>query len=66
MVRFGKLPLIKAGTMMYLKDDPEKRPYRWKIWDDAERDRSGYEFLNKKEAKYIYTLEIKISWYGRL
>jgi hypothetical protein len=33
-----------------------KTPYRWKWWDDAEMDSTGYEFCNKKEAKYIYRI----------
>jgi hypothetical protein len=60
MIKIKKIPVIKTGTMMYLKDDPEKKPYRWRIWDDVERDSSGYEFCNKKERRYIYLIDIRI------
>ncbi len=59
MITFKKTPIIETGTMVYLKSDATQKPYRWKIWDDAERISSGYEFCNKKEAKYRRSLEFK-------
>jgi hypothetical protein len=51
-----KVPIIKTGTMMYDKEDPDKIPYRWKYWDNSERESTYYEFCNKKEAKYRYKI----------
>lgn len=42
---------------MYVKEDPDKKPYRWKIWDHAESMPEVMEFCNKKESKYRYIIE---------
>ena len=55
-------PLINTGTYVYDLEDPDKKPYRWKIWDQKERDASYYEFINPKEAVYIFTIKSPWNW----
>ncbi len=60
MVKFEKIPIIRSGQMVYFKDDPDRKPYKWKIWDNAElRVDNNIGFCNKKEAKYRYVLSFK-------
>ncbi len=56
MIKFEKIPIIKTGQMMYLKEDPDKKPYKWRIWDHSESMPEVMDFCNKKEAKYKYVL----------
>lgn len=62
MIRIRKIPIIEIGTMVYFKDDPERKPYKWKYWDDVEMivDNS-IKFVNKKDRKYRYIIEFKWS-----
>jgi len=55
-----KYPIVTTGSMLYAIDDPEKKPYRWKIWDDAERCSECYDFIDPEEASY--TFKLKLPW----
>jgi hypothetical protein len=57
MEKFEKIPIIKTGQMVYFKTDPDKKPYKWKVWDHMELVIDNeIGFINKKEAKYKYIL----------
>jgi hypothetical protein len=55
-----RYPNLNTGTMLYAINDPEKKPYRWKVWDGAERCSEMYDFLYPEEADYTFTL--KLPW----
>lgn len=55
-----KFPVIPNGVMVYHKEDPDKTPYRWKVWDDKERIIEDYEFCNQEDS--VYQFKIKKPW----
>lgn len=57
MLRIEKIPIIKTGTMVYFKEDPDRMPYRWKCWDHVEKIVDNtIGFCNKKDEKYKYII----------
>lgn len=52
-----KVPEIKHGTIVYAKSDESGEPYKWKIWDNAEREADDYEFYYKDEAYYKFKIK---------